>query len=320
MKKLELGEAIDTFVDQYPKKTTRRAYFSCLTPFAEYVGLKRPVTDFEPLDLIRYHNHLMEVIANPSTRYKHIKTIKIFFNWLVKIEEIETSPAKAVKNPRPKIDHSQQKAMTEEEALLLIDYFKYQPREHAIIRFMVDTGCRIGGVADLKLEHLDLTENRAYIIEKGDNERWVYFNQSCAQALHVWLAKRPPTPNPYVFVHFNRVANAWEKYVAASISQKIRRACDNLGIRSLGGHSIRHFFGYRAAKKGVPVEATARSMGHSALEVTDRYYYNVTNKEVRETMLGLSLDETNKPEQSSPESASPEAQIQAKITKLGGAS
>jgi integrase len=192
--------------------------------------------------------------------------VKIFFNWLVKMDVIEKSPARTLKIQQTNARVEKSKAMSDEELKRVLDWVKWHPRDFALITFLADTGCRAGGAAGLRVEDIDFDNLRAIVTEKGEKTRPVSFEAVCARALRVWLDKRPAKAGAYVFSETVRPLQA------ASISQIVTRACIRAGVRPLGSHSLRHRKGHQMAFGLVPPTIAAMAMGHSDPETTMKYY------------------------------------------------
>lgn len=264
---MELKEAIDLFLESQ-KETTRQSYKYPLQYLEKWIGGAKDIEDIRPSMLLEYLNRSLQKRGfAPATERKHIKTIKTLFNWLVNIDELEKSPARALKVKRLPMYISRDKAITDDEYALLLDYTRWKPRDHALILFLADTGCRIGGAAGLKVSDLDLPNRRGFVTEKGDKRRPVRYGPRCAAALAAWLLRRPRTAGPYVF---SRTANAIK---ADNISLMIRRTCVKVGIRVLSGHAFRHRKGHQFADQKTPITLAARFLGHSDPNVTANHYY-----------------------------------------------
>jgi integrase len=263
---MNLEHAIKLFLGQY-KPTTRRANQYPLGYMSDYIGHARPITAIKPADLIEYTNTLYERNYSPHTCYKHIKIIKTFFNWLVKIGELDASPAAKVRQANVRTYVTPDKAMTDDEYHRVLEYIRYNPRNHAIFLFLGDTGCRAGGAAGLKVDDIDLDNLSAIVTEKKDKTRHVWFGDACARALRVWLIRRPSNAGSYIFSRDHKQLSA------AAISQIIRRACITVGVRSLGAHSMRHRKGHQFNRENVsPIDA-AIALGHENPQVTIDSYY-----------------------------------------------
>ncbi len=62
--------------------------------------------------------------------------------------------------------------------------------ENALFEFFYSTGCRIGEIAKLNKEDINLIGNSVIVHGKGDKEREVYFNIRCSIWLKRYLEKR----------------------------------------------------------------------------------------------------------------------------------
>lgn len=267
---MRLHEAVDLFIRDYPNQHTQRAYEGVLTPMLRMFGPDRNVTRVCPVELLEYSHYLHsdERGLSPASIHKHIKTIKTFFRWMHRLELIPTNPAQNLRQKRLPKAVEKSKAMTDAELEKLLDYFKYHPRSYAIALFLADTGCRAGGVANLKIQDLDLDHCRAVVLEKGNKKRPVVFGEPSRAAMAAWLLQRPRCDDcDYVFVHDGLPLSA------AAISQIIRRGCIRVGIRSLGSHSLRHRKGHQLADAGVAPTVAATALGHSDPTITLQFYY-----------------------------------------------
>lgn len=263
---MELRKAVELFLNEQ-RPTTRESYRYVLRAMQDWIGPARQTETLRTEQLIEYSHHLRSKYPNEATYRKHIKTMKTLFNWLVKIDVLEKSPADALKAPKPKMYISRDKAMTNDEYAALLDYFKWKPRDYALFIFMGDTGCRIGGAAGVKVSDLDLDNSRAEVTEKGDKTRPVWFGEECKLALIRWMLKRPRSAGPYFF------SRDGQQLKPNNISLMIRRACKVIGIRVLSGHSLRHRKGHQFADTGVSPGVAATALGHSDPVITLRHYY-----------------------------------------------
>lgn len=264
---MELKEAVDMFLDDQIE-TTRASYIYPLKYLVAWIGEAKEVDQIRPSMLLEYQNSsLKKRTFSPATLNKHVKTIKTLFNWLVKIDEIAKSPAHALKVKRLPMYVSRDKAITDEEYALLLDYTRWKPRDHALLLFLADTGCRVGGAAGLKISDLDLKNRRGVVTEKGDKTRPVRYGPRCAAALAAWLLRRPRSAGPYLF------SSTADPIKADNISLIIRRLCVKVGIRVLSGHSFRHRKGHQLADQKTPITLAARFLGHSDPNVTAMHYY-----------------------------------------------
>lgn len=283
---MNLQSAITLFIDAHENPVTAAAYRQTLIPMRDYLGPARPITEVTTPDLLRWVQTYHTRGLAPASINKHVKAIKAFFNWCVRIDLLSKSPAKEVKTKRPPRRISREKAMTDDELSALLDYLRYKPRDYALVLFLADTGCRAGGAALLRVEDLDLPNGRAFVTEKGDKTRPVSYGHDCRLAIEFWLRKRPKGAGAYVFSRTKTPVKP------DNISQIIRRACQVVGIRSLGSHSLRHRKGHQLADNRVAASVAATALGHSDPSITLGYYYpddwETAEKELRKLTVARS--------------------------------
>lgn len=262
---MELKKAVSRF-QEGQKETTRKSYEYPFRYFVAWMGEAKRVDIIKTADVLDYyHESLSKRGYAHSTLNKHIKTIKTFFNWLVDTEVIERSPARVLKVKRLPMYVDRDKAMTDEELTTLLDHILYHPRkdrlhryrDYALVSFLADTGCRIGGAAGLQMKHLNLETRRARVTEKGEKSRPVRFGPETSAALARYLLIRPLSAGEYVF------STTQKPLIADNISLMIRRQCKQCGIRVLSGHSLRHRKGHQLADNHVAPTVAAAALGHA---------------------------------------------------------
>lgn len=58
-----------------------------------------------------------------------------------------------------------------------------------------------------------------------------------------------------------------------TINTSLNRACERVGLRCIGFHTLRHTFGTRLGEAGERLEVIAELMGHSKIEMTRIYVH-----------------------------------------------
>lgn len=267
---MKLTDAITLFLGTYQKRTTRDDYAFVLHNLSGFIGPDRPVERLEPRHLVEFVNDIYDRGYSQTTVNKFIKSTKTFFNRLVAWDIVKQSPATSLKTRKVSKTVPREKAMTDEEFHKLLEFVQWKPRDYALILFIADTGCRAGGASTLRVEDLDLENRTAVVTEKGDKTRPVWYGEECAQALRVWLIKRPAGAGVYVF------SRTGQPIKPDNISQIIRRNCQKVGIRDghgLGSHSLRHRKGYHLADAKVAPTVAATALGHEDPRTLLDHYY-----------------------------------------------
>lgn len=273
-----LSDAIDLFLGEYIS-TTGETYRQSLIPMSTFVGSSRPLDQVGIPHMLEWSQYIRTYKTKDGNKYsdatirKHIKTVRTFFNWCVRLGFIVASPAAAIKQQKVVRQVDEEKAMTDEEFDKLLAYFRLRSkwfgmmqRSTALLLFLGDTGCRAGGAGGAVWDDIDLETKTAVLTEKGDKRNVYYFEDECALELKKWRLRQPKHSGNYVF-------NREDKPLSAgAIRLILYRACDNVGIRRLGGHSLRHRKGFKLGKSGVVMTTGQLVLNHESIKSTEVYY------------------------------------------------
>jgi integrase len=294
---MELRKAVELFLGEY-KPSSQQAYTRPLTMLRDWIGPARLVADITPAMLTQY----FQVVVNqrgyaPATLQKHAKTIKTFFNWCVRLELIDHSPARVIRARKPPRRISREKAMHDDELSRVLDYTRYKtvPRDYALILFLADTGCRRGGAAGLKLTDIDFASLKAVVTEKGDKARPVAFSEKTASAISRWIGYRSLN---YKVKGLHVFSSDGLPMRPENVSLIVRRACKRAGVRTLSAHSLRHRKGHQFADARIAPSIAATALGHADAMTTLQHYYpddwETAEKALRELMNIETPDHTHK--------------------------
>lgn len=285
---MELQEALRLFLQVDHAQSTRNTYRRVLQPFVTSIGPGRPLELIRPEDIdayvfslrqrkVKYAGHPTrpneEAPLASATVYKHIKTIKRFFNWCVERELLTQSPTRFLVNRRPVRPLGEGKAATDEEVFRILDAARYKPRDLAILLLLVQSGARAGEVARLKISDLNLDECSAIVDGKGDKRRRIWFGQEAADAIRAWLERRPDVDHEHVFISWGTGRGPLTATGVSQIPRRLSRVC---GLkRTLGAHAFRHFVGMSLARGKVPLTVIQHWLGHTDPQITMQYIRSI---------------------------------------------
>lgn len=278
-----LEECLTSYLQIDRSPQTNKSYANTLSRLAEAIGKKRDIRLISFPDLADYTAKLHDTISQASF-HQYVRIIKTFFNWCVKTKFISESPAAPLHARKPRRDPSNSRAISSEDLTLMLKVAQANPRDYAILLFLTDTGCRIGGLKSLTLSRLDLDQQTAVIFEKGGKWHRVYFGEKTTDAIRHWLKVRPETTHDFVWT-----ANDGHPVKREALGAMITRLSKRATGKSHGPHSIRHAVGHALAKRGVPVSITQRKLGHADPRVTMEIYYPDDDKYLREVSQQHSL-------------------------------
>jgi len=184
--------------------------------------------------------------------------------------ELDTVPkVEWLKAPKPEIDF-----LSFEEAELLEAHAE-PGRWKAMISLALNTGLRIGELAALSWDCVDLASGRLLVkrnvfrghlgTPKSGREREVPLNERALKALRDYPRR---IDSPWVFPQRD---GGFIRNPQHTCAEAILRNAERAGIRPIGWHTLRHTFASHLAMRGVPLKAIQELMGHATIEMTMRY-------------------------------------------------
>ena len=151
-------------------------------------------------------------------------------------------------------------------------------RDRALILFLYNTGARVQEAADLRVEHLNLSEHpTARLHGKGDKWRTCPLWRQTARMLTTLLASQdpPPTAQSAVFTANGR------PLTRSGIYKIVRRHGATLDDprtgRRITPHTFRHTSAVHMLEAGIEVNVIREWLGHVDVSTTNRYAEINTN-------------------------------------------
>jgi integrase/recombinase XerD len=151
-------------------------------------------------------------------------------------------------------------------------------RDRALILFLYNTGARVQEAADLRVEHLNLSEHSTVRLHgKGDKWRTCPLWQQTTRTLQTLLGSLdpPPTPQSAVFT------TNGQPLTRSGIYKIVRRYGSTLDDprtdRRITPHTFRHTSAVHMLEAGIEVNVIREWLGHVDITTTNRYAEINTN-------------------------------------------
>ena len=261
-------------------------YRQKLAALAAFLGPARDVASITPDDLRAF----VVDLRSRSTRYAattarpeiagglsvasvagYVRAVRRLFAFLHEEGTLPSNPARRLQSP--KIPRGEPKAYQVDDFLKLLAVTAGDDpaslRDRAIILFLADTGCRVGGLAGLAPADLDMRRRIARLTEKGGKVRLVPFSEPTRAALAAWLAVRPDGGGLWV----NLGNRGGETLTVEGIRQVMKRRGRAAGVEGpVNPHSFRHGFAREYLLNGGDLASLADLLGHSDVHVTWQHY------------------------------------------------
>lgn len=220
-------------------------------------------TEVSAADLSGFRDWLLAQKYTPKSTSRKLNAVKTFFRWLKDEGLITADPSREVGHP--KIESSAPKYLSPLEFRALRDVVRSDSRIAAIVELILQTGMRISEVANLKVEHI---QPESLVIESyaTQPQRSIPLNQPAHAALEHYLAERPQTDSPFVFVSKNGKPLA-VRNIRAAIDRYMQKA----EIPNYSVNDLRTTFIVENLKRGVDLVTLSHVSGHKRLSTTERY-------------------------------------------------
>jgi len=219
--------------------------------------------------------HVQEYIRHclattmPMTADLRYRQLRAFFNWAVKNDWLASSPMAGME--RPRAQPAPKDLFDDVELAALLKVCKgsgfEEVRDLALIRFLMNTGARLGEITHLRIADIDIASRTVRLSGKTGSRR-TRLGPKAAAALHRYLLLR---------AHHDFAASPalWLGYKGAltriGVSQIIKRRAAKAGIQA-NPHKFRHTWATQFRLRGGSVVDMETLGGWSPNSPMTRHY------------------------------------------------
>lgn len=221
----------------------------------------------------------MEKLAKEGYTTKSISrktnSTKTFFKYLKSASLTGDDPAKALEHP--KFINKPPRILSELEYRALRDAARGDDRIFAIIELFLQTGIRIGELAKLTVDDIELdvaSPNLHIRAAEGTVERTIPLNRPAVEALTRYLASRPKTSNKALFV-----TKTGKPLLIRNIRAAIDRYFRLAGIKDAKVNDLRHTWIAHHLQAGTSLLLVSKLAGHRRVSTTERYLQFIQGKQ-----------------------------------------
>lgn len=214
----------------------------------------------------------------------YLRNLHVFFAWLVEMEYIPKSPMRRIRalpeerKPREYLEDDEVKRL-----LRRLDrgYFS-EYRDMLVILLILDSGMRLGETLSIEMSQLDLHDHCVLLPAdktKGRKSRTVYFSDKTARELRRWIQfKDRYCESDYLFP----VKQHGRKVKISVFERNFRQYVRRVGItKHITPHTLRNNFAKRCLMAGMDIYTLSRLLGHSSVEVTEKAYLDLTDRDIK---------------------------------------
>jgi integrase/recombinase XerC len=246
----------------------------------------RSLHDATYATLRRFLSHQTSLGYARASIARRVGAIRTFYRWCLAQGVVETDPATLL--GRPKVVHRLPTVLRPREAAELVEApqapvapvpgVEKDPltraialRDRAVLELLYGCGLRVGEVAGLTRERVDLDRGRVLVLGKGNKERELPMSDYAVRALADYLdgGRIVMAPQASGRLFFNRRKNPFSE-------RDIRAMLDGYVARMLPGrhvtpHTLRHTYATHLLEGGADIRAVQELLGHASVATTQRY-------------------------------------------------
>jgi site-specific recombinase XerD len=219
-----------------------------------------------------------------ATIARRVGAIRTFYRWALSTGEVPRDPSALL--GRPKVVSRLPTVLRPRDAAALSEApttaaadggdpdgrnVALALRDRAVLELLYGSGLRVGEVAGLTVDRVDVERGRVIVMGKGSKEREVpmsdYATAAIADYLHAGRPVMAPRGSSRLF--FNRRRNPFsERDIRTMVEQYAGRL---LPGRRVSPHTLRHSFATHLLEGGADIRAVQELLGHASVATTQRY-------------------------------------------------
>ncbi|MBI4974080.1 tyrosine-type recombinase/integrase [Candidatus Roizmanbacteria bacterium] len=257
------------------------AYKKDLEQFVGFLTTKEK-TDIREVKKEDIDGFIEKLIADGYTKKsasRKLNSIRTFFRYLKNLLVIDQNPSLDVTHP--KYTSTAPRILSKLEYHALRDFAKEDPRTYALVEILLQTGIKIGELANIHSE--DLKDSMLSVRPYGKNPaREVPLNKSIKKAVADYTKIRGTNATDgHLFI-----TRSGKPILIRNIRQIINRCFREVEIKSATVNDLRNTFIAQQLLNGTSLEYIAKIVGHKRLSSTERFLNLVKQEVVRKEKLG----------------------------------
>ena len=224
-----------------------------------------------PYSIIRdWIINLSEKKLSALTINRKISSLSKFYDFLIKIQEIKSSPLQNHK--RLKVQKKIIIPFSEDEVLRVIDVFSNNfegKRNLLIVDMLYSTGIRREELINIKINDLQLNQNLIKVLGKRNKERLVPLIIDLKKRIEQYLKFRKEIKTNFPFLFITKTG---KKIGPSLVYRVVKNYFSKVSTKvKTSPHVLRHSFATHMLNNGADINSIKEIMGHSSLASTQIY-------------------------------------------------
>lgn len=235
-------------------------------------------------DIVRtYLAFLNEKQYSKATIARKLATLRSFYKFLVKRNQLTSNPVVAVRTPKQ--EKKLPRFLDYEEIKKLLDTPPQDnwlgARDRAILETLYSTGIRVSELVALNMDDIDFLGEIVHVRGKGKKERITPIGSSALQVIQYYMEYRNKRAQNNT--NFDSKVLFVNKHGRRLSTRSVRRKMDKyLKIAGLdpaiSPHTLRHSFATHMLNNGADLRSVQELLGHQSLSTTQIYTHLTTTR------------------------------------------
>ena len=282
---LDIAQAKQQFTDHLASKNRARAtivaYGKDIDQMLQFIhnGGMDTISKITKDHLDAFLKKLKSDNYTPKSVSRKINSIKTFFRYLKAEALISEDPAEQLEHP--KFESKPPRILSKMEYRALRDSCRGDVRMYAIVELFLQTGVRIGELANLSVE--DVKDAELFVkAQEGHAQRFVPLNKAAKEALSVYMQSRKGNGKSNALF----ITKTGNQLLIRNIRTAIDRYFRLAGIEGAKVNDLRHTFIAHHLMAGTSIQTLSKLVGHKRTSTTEKYMELIKGQKLENVKLG----------------------------------
>jgi len=249
---------------------TISSYKRDLLKFSSFLS-KKEVLDFKMIDPDVLNIFVME-LRHSNTSGKSIKrylsSIRVFFNFLIEVGEVQTNPALLIKTPKVERDLPKTIDFDDLKKMMTINSTQYKElRAVLMIELLYSCALRVSELVGINFEDIDMDEGFVKVMGKGGKARFSPMGQTTIDVLKRYIKQRPNCVTNALFINQNNT-----RISTRTVQNVVKKRALQVGISiNVHPHMLRHAAATHFLQSSHDLRTVQEFLGHKSIKSTQVY-------------------------------------------------
>lgn len=249
---------------------TRKAYLRDVTTLASLCG-ERDIASLDRREVARHLATLHGRGLSGRSLARMLSAWRAFYRFVLECAIRADDPCAGLKGP--KAVRRLPAALTPDEATRLVQVPNHGAlacRDRALLELAYSSGLRLGELATLDVERVDLAGGEVRVLGKGAKERIVPVGKPAREAIEAWLERRRTLALSDERALF--VSRSGKRLSPRAIEYRLEAWSARQGLgRHVHPHMLRHSFASHLLQSSGDLRAVQELLGHASIASTQVY-------------------------------------------------